>query len=162
PVLAGVRVVTGADLAAGRRAWLHEDVAGARLRVSARAFFQPGPAAAEALVGAVAAAAGEVGDGTRLVDLYGGVGLFAATVGRRARVELVEASAPAVADARVNLRGRPARVVRSDVARWRPRRADVAVADPPRAGLGRAGVRAVAATGAARVVLVSCDAGSLG
>ncbi|HEX6419162.1 MAG TPA: hypothetical protein VFZ77_11735 [Acidimicrobiales bacterium] len=158
----GVRVVTGADLAAGRRAWLYEEVAGVRLRVSARAFFQPGPGAAEALVAAVAAAAGEVAAGTRFVDLYGGVGLFAATVGRHARVDLVEASAPAIADARVNLRGRPARVVRSDVARWRPRGADVVVADPPRAGLGAGGARAVAATGATRVVLVSCDAGSLG
>jgi tRNA/tmRNA/rRNA uracil-C5-methylase (TrmA/RlmC/RlmD family) len=39
---------------------------------------------------------------------------------------------------------------------------DVVVADPPRAGLGRAGVRAVAATRARRVALVSCDAGALG
>jgi tRNA/tmRNA/rRNA uracil-C5-methylase (TrmA/RlmC/RlmD family) len=39
---------------------------------------------------------------------------------------------------------------------------DVVVADPPRAGLGRAGVRAVAATRAGRVALVSCDAGALG
>jgi 23S rRNA (uracil1939-C5)-methyltransferase len=160
-VPAGVRVVTGAELAAGRRAWLHEEVAGVRFRVSARSFFQSGPAAAGALVDAVAAAAG-VGEGDRLADLYGGVGLFATTVGRRARVQLVEASASAVADARVNLRGLDARVVRSDVARWRPRRMDVVVADPPRAGLGRAGARVVAATGARRVVLVSCDAGALG
>lgn len=158
----GARVVTGAELAAGRRAWLHEEVAGVRLRVSARSFFQAGPAGAEALVAAVGRAAGDPGEGVRLADLYGGVGLFAATVGRRCRVELVEASASSVADARVNLRGLDARVVRSDVARWRPRRRDVVVADPPRAGLGRAGVAAVAATRAPRVVLVSCDAGALG
>jgi tRNA/tmRNA/rRNA uracil-C5-methylase (TrmA/RlmC/RlmD family) len=36
------------------------------------------------------------------------------------------------------------------------------VADPPRAGLGRDGVRAVAGTRAERVALVSCDAGALG
>jgi 23S rRNA (uracil1939-C5)-methyltransferase len=161
-VPAGVRVVTGAELAAGKRAWLHEEVAGVRLRVSARSFFQAGPEGAEALIAAVGAAVGEVGDGRRLADLYGGVGLFATTVGRRARVELVEASASSAADARVNLQGLDARAVRSDVARWHPRRMDVVVADPPRAGLGRGGVRAVAATRAARVALVSCDAGALG
>jgi tRNA/tmRNA/rRNA uracil-C5-methylase (TrmA/RlmC/RlmD family) len=155
-------VVTGAELAAGKRAWLHEAVAGVRLRVSARSFFQAGPEAAEALVATVATAAGEVADGARLVDLYGGVGLFAATVGRGANVELVEASASSAADARVNLRDRGARVVRSDVARWRARPADVVVADPPRAGLGPDGVRAVRATRAPRLVLVSCDAGALG
>ena len=158
----GVRVVTGAQLAAGKRAWLHEEVAGVRLRVSARSFFQAGPEGAEALVAAVGAAAGEVADGARLADLYGGVGLFATTVGRRGRVELVEASASSAADARINLRGLDGRAVRSDVTRWRPRRMDLVVADPPRVGLGRAGARVVAATRAPRVVLVSCDAGALG
>ena len=158
----GVRVVSGAELAAGKRAWLHEEVAGVRLRVSARSFFQAGPDAAEALVAAVSEAVGDVVEGSRFADLYGGVGLFAATVGRRAHVELVEASASSAADARINLRGLDARVVRSDVARWRTRRMDAVVADPPRAGLGRAGVRAIAATRAPRVVLVSCDAGALG
>jgi 23S rRNA (uracil1939-C5)-methyltransferase len=158
----GVRVVSGAELAAGKRAWLHEEVAGVRLRVSARSFFQAGPEAAEALVAAVSEAVGDVVEGCRFADLYGGVGLFAATVGRRAHVELVEASASSAADARINLRGLDARVVRSDVVRWRTRRMDVVVADPPRAGLGRAGVRAIAATRAPRVALVSCDAGALG
>jgi 23S rRNA (uracil1939-C5)-methyltransferase len=158
----GARVVTGAELAAGKRAWLHEEVAGVRLRVSARSFFQAGPEGAEALVAAVGAAAGEIADGARLADLYGGVGLFAATVGRGARIELVEASASAAADARINLRGLAGRAVRSDVATWRPRRMDVVVADPPRVGLGRTGVRAVAATRAPRLVLVSCDAAALG
>jgi len=74
----------------------------------------------------------------------------------------VEASASAAADARVNLAGGDAKVVRRDVARWRPRAVEAAVADPPRAGLGRGGLRAVAATRASRVVLVSCDAGALG
>lgn len=158
----GVRVVTGAELAGGRRAWLHEVVAGVRLRVSARSFFQSGRDGAEALVAAVGAAVGDVGPGDRLADLYGGVGLFAATVGRRGRVEVVESSPSSAADARVNLQGLDAHVVRSDVARWRPRRMDVVVADPPRAGLGRRVARVVAATRAPRVVLVSCDAGSLG
>jgi 23S rRNA (uracil1939-C5)-methyltransferase len=170
----GVRVVGGRQLAAGKRAWIHEEAHGVRLRVSARSFFQSGPAGAEALVAAVGDALGDAldgapgdrGDGGRsphLLDLYGGVGLFGATLGRAGpRVTVVEASASSCADARVNLAGLDARVVRSDVGRWRPRRADAVVADPPRAGLGRAGVRVIAGTHAPRVVLVSCDAGALG
>jgi 23S rRNA (uracil1939-C5)-methyltransferase len=158
----GVRVVTGAALAAGRRAWLHEEVHGVRLRVSARSFFQAGADAAEALVTAVAGALGDVREGERLADLYGGVGLFAATLGRRAHLELVEGAPAATADARVNLAELDARVLQGDVGRWRPRRMDAVVADPPRAGLGPGGVRAVAGTRAARLALVSCDAASLG
>jgi tRNA/tmRNA/rRNA uracil-C5-methylase (TrmA/RlmC/RlmD family) len=64
----------------------------------------------------------------------------------------------------VNLAGVPdldARVVRTAVERWRSWRADVVVADPPRAGLGRRAVGRLAATGAGRLVLVSCDAPAL-
>jgi 23S rRNA (uracil1939-C5)-methyltransferase len=53
-------------------------------------------------------------------------------------------------------------VVRCSVDRWRPAPADVLVADPPRAGLGRDAVGKVVATGAARLVLVSCDAAAFG
>jgi 23S rRNA (uracil1939-C5)-methyltransferase len=163
----GVRVVGGDELTAGRRAFIHEEVAGRRFRISARSFFQPRPDGAEALIAAVAQLLGDAPSGERrLVDLYGGVGLFAATVGSGWRVTLVESSASAVADARVNLTGptpQPrARVIRANVARWRPSPADAVVADPPRAGLGRQGVRAIAATGAPTLALVSCDAASLG
>ena len=160
----GVRVVTGAELDGGKRAWLFEVVDGVRLRVSARSFFQAGPDAAEALAAAVAAALGDGPERGSLADLYGGVGLFAATVGRSyGRVVVVESSASACADARVNLAAHAAaRVVRADVRRWRPRRVDAVVADPPRSGLGKAGVRVVAGTGAGRLALVSCDAAALG
>ncbi|UDY35661.1 class I SAM-dependent RNA methyltransferase [Dermatobacter hominis] len=156
----GVRVVGVDELRAGRRAWFHEEVAGHRFRISAQSFFQSGPEGAEALVAAVRRALGPIDPATRLVDLYGGVGLFAAVLGTD-RPVLVERSASSVADARVNLEGTGATVVRSSVERWRPSRADVVVADPARAGLGRDGVSAVAATGAARVALVSCDVASL-
>jgi 23S rRNA (uracil1939-C5)-methyltransferase len=159
----GVRLVGGDELAAGRRAFIHEEVAGRRFRISARSFFQARPDGAEALIAAVANILGEApSDTSRLVDLYGGVGLFAATVGSGWRVTLVESAPSAVADARVNLADQRARVIRTDVARWRPSPADAVIADPPRAGLGRQGVRAVAGTGAPHLVLVSCDAGALG
>ena len=159
----GVRLVGGDELAGGHRAWLHEVVAGRRFRISARSFFQPRPDGAEALVRLAAEGLGEQpAAGDHLVDLYGGVGLFAALLAGDARVTLVESSPSALADARVNLADLDAKVVRSDVARWRPRPAGVVVADPPRAGLGRGGVRAVVGTAAPRLVLVSCDAGALG
>jgi 23S rRNA (uracil1939-C5)-methyltransferase len=156
-------VVTDGALAAGRRAWFHEVLGGHRFRVSARSFLQARPDGADALVDLVRDGAGLAAvPGARMVDLYGGIGLFAATVGREMRATVVESSASAVADARINLAGLDARVVKVDVSRWRPTHADLVVADPPRAGLGRAGVRAVGATGATRLVLVSCDPAALG
>jgi 23S rRNA (uracil1939-C5)-methyltransferase len=159
----GVRVVSAAELSSGTRAWLHEEVAGRRWRISARSFFQVRPDGAEALVRSVGDAMADAlpPDG-HLVDLYGGVGLFAGTLGGDAQVTLVEQSASAVADARVNLADQPARVVRADVDHWGAGRADVVVADPPRAGLGARGVGKVAATRAGRLVLVSCDPAALG
>ena len=74
----------------------------------------------------------------------------------------VEGSYSAAADAEVNLQGLDATVHRVDVTKWAPAAVDLVVADPSRAGLRRDGVDAVAATGARRVVLVSCDAAGLG
>jgi 23S rRNA (uracil1939-C5)-methyltransferase len=156
---ASVRVIGEDELAAGRRAWIFEEVAGKRLRVSAESFFQASPEGAEALVSLVSAAVAGAPDGP-LVDAYGGVGLFAATVGGGRPVMLLESSAPAAADARVNLPA--ASVRRVDVGRWRASKAAVVVADPPRAGLAAAGVAALAGSRASHLVLVSCDAASLG
>ncbi len=160
---ADVRVVTDRDLRAGTRVWYHEQAAGRQWRISARSFFQARPDGAEALVDVVERAVRDVlHDDAHLVDLYGGVGLFAGTLRAAAQVTLVESGASSIADARINLADRRARIIRADVARWRPARADVVVADPPRMGLGRAGVAAVVATQAPRLSLVSCDPASLG
>ncbi len=168
----GPLAVVGQDeLAAGHRAWIHEEVAGRRWRISAHSFFQTRPDGAAALVEAVRAAVGTDLAGARLVDAYCGVGLLAGALvstgvtpggGRPESVVGVERSASAVADARVNLADDPVRVVRSDLARWRPSPADVVVADPARSGLGRRVVEVLARTGAEVMVLVSCDAASLG
>lgn len=160
---ADVRVVTKGELSGGTRAWYHEELAGRTWRVSARSFFQARPDGAEALVDAVRAALdGALGADAHLVDLYGGVGLFAGTVGPVGHVTLVESGASAVADARVNLAELDVRILKSDVNRWRPARAAAVVADPPRAGLGAAGVKAVVAAKPERLALVSCDPAALG
>jgi len=166
-----VLVVGTRAIKAGRRAWIHDEVAGRRWRISARSFFQTRTDGAEALVDAVARAGGDAFAGARLVDAYAGVGVFAGSlmdgvlpdgVGRPASAVAVERSSSSVADARQNLEGLDVRVVKADIEKWSPSAADVVVADPARAGLGRSAVKALASTGAPVIVLVSCDPASFG
>lgn len=151
------------DVRVGIHTAVHETVGGHRFRVSAGSFFQSSPQAAELLVDAVARTLADLDlTACTVVDAYGGVGLFAATVARNAgRVVLVEASPSACADARHNLRGRRAEIVECRLEAWQPIAADVVIADPARSGLDKIGAARLADTGAARIVLVSCDIGSL-
>ena len=151
-----------ADVAVGVDAVVHEDVAGHRLRISARSFFQTRPDGAAALVEAVGAAAGDAVHADVVIDAYAGVGLLSACLPVEGRVVALETSRSSIADAAVNLATRDASIVRVDVARWRPEPADLVIADPPREGLGRAAAARLAATGASRVVLVSCDPAAMG
>jgi 23S rRNA (uracil1939-C5)-methyltransferase len=155
---AGAKLDLPPDVEQGASAHVHEVIAGRPLRVSINAFFQSRADGAEALVGIVRDA---VGRDRTIVDLYSGVGLFAATVDEPRRVIAVERGRAAIADAKHNLRGLPARVVGADVGRWKGTPADVVIADPSRTGLGKDGARTVIACDADRVVLVSCDAASL-
>ena len=66
------------------RAWFEEKIDDIRLRVPATAFFQVNTAGAEELVRLVTEAAAVTSDDV-LLDGYAGVGLFAATVGRKAK-----------------------------------------------------------------------------
>ncbi|MBI4935993.1 MAG: class I SAM-dependent RNA methyltransferase [Actinobacteria bacterium] len=146
-------------VAVGSSAALHEHVAGARLRVSAPSFFQSGPLAAELLVRTVGAACGHLlRPDEPFLDAYGGIGLFAATLGG-ADVMVVESSPSATVDAAVNVPH--ARVMCEPFEQWTPVPVRLAVVDPARAGLGRDAVDVLAATGAERVALVSCDPVSL-
>ena len=80
-----VRVVGADELAAGKRSWIHEIVAGRRWRISAGSFFQTRPDGAAALVDVVTALSAGVLDSPvidedrprTLLDAYSGVGLFA-------------------------------------------------------------------------------------
>lgn len=148
-----------ADVVTGAEASVTEVVGGATLRVSSASFFQSGPQAAELLVRTVrSACADDLAAARTVIDAYGGGGLFSATVvDEPALAVVVEGSPAAVADARVNLRDRSARVVESAVEQWQPEPADLVIADPSRQGLGAAAVDRLGATGAPVLVLVSCD-----
>lgn len=148
-------------VAVGPESVLYEDVAGVRLRVSAASFFQSGPAAAELLVATVKDVCGDALRDLRgpLLDAYGGVGLFAATLDA-AQAIIVESSPSSCADAAFNL-GARATIHRVPFEEWPPQQVDLAVVDPARAGLGRLATDVLAATGAPVVVLVSCDPVSL-
>jgi 23S rRNA (uracil1939-C5)-methyltransferase len=166
-----VRVIGTDALARGRRAWIHEEVAGRRWRVSAASFFQTRPDGVAVLVDVVRGhvadvlARADAGRPMVLVDAFSGVGLFAGSLladrpGWRA--VCAEASRSATADARVNLADIHARIVTTPVERFRAPRADLAVADPARSGLGRASAAALVSTEAERIVLISCDAAAAG
>ncbi len=137
---------------------IEEVACGRTWRLSPGTFFQSCPGAVELLVDAVAPVVAAAPEGP-LVDLYGGVGVFAGALGAGRKVTVVEANVAACADAAFNL-GSDATVVASTVEAWKPTPAAVVIADPPRAGLGRAGVDVVLATGAPAVALVACDPAS--
>jgi 23S rRNA (uracil1939-C5)-methyltransferase len=146
-----------------RNDFIHEDAAGQRWRISAASFFQSRADGADELATIVADAADELGCLGTAVDLYSGVGVFAGVLAARGwSVTAVESSPTAVADARNNLGAFDATVVAADVTSWSATTADLVVADPSRRGLGRDGAATVSATGARRLILVSCDAASLG
>ena len=155
----------GPSVTEGPGASIVETVNDVAFRVSASSFFQSSPRAAEVLVDRVALALGAPaswGSGP-LLDAYGGIGLFAASIDAGDReVLVVEANPSACADARHNLRGRRARVVESAMEKWVAEPCGAVVADPARDGLRAAGVTALVATGAPIIVLVSCDPASLG
>src|SRR5688572_26408431 len=141
--------------------------------VEGTGFWQVHPAAADALVAAVAEFAA-VRAGETVLDLYAGVGLFggalAPAAGPDGRVVCVESDGAACAAADANLVDLPqAEVWQGEVDAeglaglldelgTAP---DVVVLDPPRAGAGQAVSRLLAATGARAVVYVACDPAAL-
>ncbi|NOY56977.1 MAG: class I SAM-dependent RNA methyltransferase [Actinobacteria bacterium] len=141
--------------------FIHEEVADARFRISGEAFFQVNTDGAEALVRLVGEAVDPRSDDV-LIDAYSGVGLFAATIGRGVRkVIAVESDARALGDLRHNLNGMQAQIVGHRFEAGVGGTWDIAIVDPPRIGLGRAGVDVVASGGPRAVAYVSCDPASL-
>src|SRR6058998_34223 len=131
---------------------IRESLGGLMFQVSASSFFQTNTVQAERLF-AVVEAACEF-DGTETVmDLYSGTGAISLLLARRSRwVYGIEVSSAAVADA---VRHVLPTLMREGV------RADVAVADPPRAGFHPKALNALATLGPARLVYVSCNPSTL-
>lgn len=142
---------------------IEERVGRLALRLQPTSFFQTSTAGAEILYATVAALAGS---GDRLLDLFCGVGPIGLWLAPSFReVVGVEAWPAAVADAVQNARrngienivfhGGPVEDRLASLA------ADVAVVDPPRAGLHPRAVAALAALGLSRLVYVACHPPSL-
>jgi len=166
---ASVAVGTEEHLLFGRD-HIRESLGGLSFQVSAGSFFQTNTVQAERLFTLVAEACALDG-GETVVDLYSGTGAISLLLARRARrVYAIEVAAPAVADATRNARENgidncaflagevrdvlPA-LVRDGI------RADVVVADPPRAGFHPKALLALARLGPARLVYVSCNPATL-
>ncbi|WP_082523252.1 class I SAM-dependent RNA methyltransferase [Geodermatophilus sp. Leaf369] len=152
---------------AERRAWDRD------WQVEGTGFWQVHPAAADALVGAVAGYAA-VAEGERVLDLYAGAGLFGGSlapgVGVGGQVVCVEYDAGACAAAADNLSDLPQAEVWQGAVDAEGLTGllaeldgppDVVVLDPPRAGAGREVSAVLADSGARAVVYVACDPASL-
>jgi 23S rRNA (uracil1939-C5)-methyltransferase len=149
---------------------IRERLGGLEFTISANSFFQTNTRQAERLFGLVVEYAGLTGRET-VFDLYSGTGAISLLLARQARavygIELVPA---AIEDATRNAAANgitnctflagEVRHVLPDLLR-KGIRAEVVVADPPRAGFHPKALRAVLALAPGRVVYVSCNPGTL-
>ncbi|MGH7321334.1 MAG: 23S rRNA (uracil(1939)-C(5))-methyltransferase RlmD [Candidatus Rokuibacteriota bacterium] len=149
---------------------IRERLGGIEFSISANSFFQTNTQQAERLFAVVADYAALTGRET-VFDLYAGTGAISLLLARRARavygIELVpaaieDATRNAGANGIGNCTFLPGEVrhVLPELLR-RGIRAEVVVADPPRAGLHPKALRAVQALAPARIVYVSCNPATL-
>jgi len=166
---ASVAVGTEEHLLLGRD-HIRASLGGLSFQVSANSFFQTNAAQAERLFAVVEGACSLSGDET-VLDLYAGTGAISLLLARRCRrVYGIEVAAAAVADAVRNARtnGIPnCTFLAGEVRHVLPSlmrdgvRAEVVVADPPRAGFHPKALHALAALGPDRLVYVSCNPATL-
>jgi tRNA/tmRNA/rRNA uracil-C5-methylase (TrmA/RlmC/RlmD family) len=144
---------------------IEEIVNDRRFQVDATGFWQVHPRAASVLDAAVYGILdGYVDEEKTHYDLYGGVGLFAATLADLGGTDIVtvESSARATQHAVANLApldvtAVTARVDRFLATRTGGTRTGAVILDPPRAGAGRQVVEAVHALGPEAIAYVACD-----
>lgn len=138
-------------------------------RVSGSGFWQVHPVAAEKLATAVCDLL-QPAPGEFALDLYAGVGLFAAALapplGPGGRVVAIEGDATSAADAAHNLADLPtvrieAGRVATVLTRLGLRRCDLVVLDPPRAGAGAELSRRLAQLAPRAIAYVACDPAAL-
>lgn len=147
-----------------------ERAVGRTWRLDATAFWQVHPGAADILARTVMSML-RPAPGEHAVDLYSGVGLFAAAIaqvtGPGGRVDAVEADPVSVSSARRSLHDLPTvRIHESRTLEWLRgsgvTNCDLVVLDPPRSGAGEDVLQGVFALGPRAVAYVACDPASLG
>lgn len=138
-----------------------------KFQVSQGSFWQSNVNAPATLVEAVRGFA-QTREGDHIIDLYGGVGLFAkaliAGIGESGRIDLVEANASATRDAQQNFRDyRNVTVHRGDVAQLISHfeSADIVLLDPPRTGAGADVLSAIAEMAPRSIIYIACDPAAL-
>jgi 23S rRNA (uracil1939-C5)-methyltransferase len=147
-----------------------ESLGGLRFQISANSFFQTNTVQAERLFALVEQAC-ELEGGETVIDLYSGTGAISLLLARRCRrVYGIEVAAAAVADALRNARANGidnCTFLAGEVRHVLPAllrdgvRADVVVADPPRAGFHPRALTALVTLAPARLVYVSCNPATL-
>ena len=148
--------------------WLEERVDNRSWRIHASSFWQVHREAPQRLVEVVREMA-RLKSGDRLLDLYSGSGLFAASlaheVGDQGVVVGVETSVDAVRNARRSCSDLGnLELVTADVARWINTctdQFDVVVLDPPRAGAGKQVIDRIAQLATRVIVYVACEPSAL-
>jgi 23S rRNA (uracil1939-C5)-methyltransferase len=111
----------------------------------------------------VVAVLDQVPSGGRVLDLYAGVGLFSIALAGtgRAGITAVEGNRDSAADLKENAAAFSSaiRVVvgRVEDAASQPQDAGTIIVDPPRTGISREAMDAIARHGASRIIYVSCD-----
>jgi tRNA/tmRNA/rRNA uracil-C5-methylase (TrmA/RlmC/RlmD family) len=142
-------------------------VNGKSYQVSPDSFWQSNVNAPNVLVDCVNEFA-EVRVGDHVLDLYGGVGLFALqlheAIGAGGRIDLVEGSKSATADAAVNFAGKEnVKIYTGDVEKILPRfsHADVVILDPPRDGAKKNVIASLVECKPRAIVYVACDPAAL-
>jgi len=158
----GRRGGTRAEVLAGR-SFLRETLGGLAFEVPAGSFVQVNPGAAEVLLDQVRAACGPVA-GRRVLELYGGMGVFGLALARDGgKVTVCEADPEAVGAGRraAAVAGLRVSFVQGDVMgslkSVGDRPWDLVLADPPRTGFAPGVAAALGALAPSQVVLVSCD-----
>jgi tRNA/tmRNA/rRNA uracil-C5-methylase (TrmA/RlmC/RlmD family) len=138
-----------------------------RYQVSPDSFWQSNLVAPQVLVEAVKKFAG-VKPGDHVIDLYGGVGLFGValldTIGVDGRIDHVEGSKSAVADAQINFGdAKNVKFYTGDVEKILPRftSADVVILDPPREGAKKSVIESLVSCAPRAIVYVACDPAAL-
>jgi 23S rRNA (uracil1939-C5)-methyltransferase len=152
------------EVLAGRGHW-RERIGDFEYRVSAPSFFQSNTAGAKALVSFVLEKLQADGS-DRVLDLFAGVGTFTLPLAEIAgEVVAIEGAGSSIRDLRANLEAAQldAEVMPGDAARALADAGsfDLAVVDPPRAGMTPDAVKALVKTGAGRICYVSCDTATL-